>query len=221
MMYLQYPVIKWRPHFGGKGAVEKFRETGFDLLFMDVMMPGISGGEAFFEIRNLSPHVEGAMITGYSIERLLAQATEQSAWTTLGKSFDPERLLGLIRQVTPNGILVTEDDAEHLENIQSALEIRSQKVLIAHERWEAVEGIGADLIDVLLLDMHIPIVCALAVHREVRDAGFLGVTILALGADITNINALDDISAFSPPGMLSKSGDPQGLLRMVENLSEE
>ncbi len=41
--------------FSGESGVEIFREGYFDLVFMDVKLPGMNGVETFFEFKKIRP----------------------------------------------------------------------------------------------------------------------------------------------------------------------
>ncbi|HZD54695.1 MAG TPA: ATP-binding protein [Candidatus Aquicultoraceae bacterium] len=51
----------------GREAVGVFRENGggVDLVLLDMMMPGLTGEEAFAEIRRISPSARGLLVSGY------------------------------------------------------------------------------------------------------------------------------------------------------------
>ena len=54
----------------GKKAVEVFKanSTRIDLVILDVVMPGMSGGETFDEIKELNPNVKVLLSSGYTID---------------------------------------------------------------------------------------------------------------------------------------------------------
>lgn len=53
----------------GREALEIFRERGegVDLVLVDMMMPGMTGAEAFAEMRRISPGVRGVLASGYDV----------------------------------------------------------------------------------------------------------------------------------------------------------
>lgn len=84
--------------FSGEEAIQKFKENGFDIIFMDVKLPGKNGVECFLEICKLNPNAKVAMMTGYSVKQLLEQAVENGAWTVLHKPFKMEQILEMIKE---------------------------------------------------------------------------------------------------------------------------
>ncbi len=82
-------------HTGGE-AVARFRESGFDITFIDVKLPDMNGLESLFEIRRLKPGAKVMMMTGFSMELLPQQAVEGGAFGVLQKPFAPEALLEAI-----------------------------------------------------------------------------------------------------------------------------
>jgi len=58
----------------GSEAVEKVRESDYDLVTMDLIMPEMSGVEAVSKIRDIKPHLPVIVITGNATESLVRQA---------------------------------------------------------------------------------------------------------------------------------------------------
>ena len=67
----------------GYQAVESASQEAFDLVFMDIKLPGIDGVEAYRQIKSVSPGTPVIMMTGYSVEDLISQALEEGAYTVL------------------------------------------------------------------------------------------------------------------------------------------
>src|ERR1700757_786097 len=90
--------------FDGKQAIERFRAEDFDLVFMDVKMPGMSGVETFFEFRKMKPDASVVMMTGYSVEQLLQEAVDNGAMGVLHKPFSIDEVVAVLDTVKPHGI---------------------------------------------------------------------------------------------------------------------
>jgi CheY-like chemotaxis protein len=77
----------------GEAGVAKFSETAFDVVLMDVKMPGMNGVEAFFAIRQIKPDAQVVMMTGFSVEELVERAMNNGAIGTLRKPLVIPQLL--------------------------------------------------------------------------------------------------------------------------------
>lgn len=49
----------------GRDAVEEVRKKGYNLVFMDIVMPGMNGLETFREIKKVKPGTRVILFTGY------------------------------------------------------------------------------------------------------------------------------------------------------------
>jgi two-component system, NtrC family, response regulator HydG len=92
--------------YDGQAAIDAYLHTDFDLAFMDVMMPGKNGVESFLEIRRMKPQAKVFMMTGYSVEDLLRQATREGALGVIEKPMDAEDVLRMAERVGAGGLLV-------------------------------------------------------------------------------------------------------------------
>jgi two-component system, NtrC family, response regulator HydG len=84
----------------GEEAVARTGAAEFDLVFMDVRLPGIDGVEAFFRMRRLRPTARVMMMTGHAVEHLVARVIEHGALGILHKPFDPSAVLAAIGAAT-------------------------------------------------------------------------------------------------------------------------
>ena len=75
-----------------------FRGEDFDFVLLDVKLPGINGVETFLEMRKIRPGAKVMMMTGYSVEQLVAQAIEGGALGVLHKPFAAMQVLELLSQ---------------------------------------------------------------------------------------------------------------------------
>lgn len=80
----------------GADAVEKVKNSEYDLVTMDLIMPEMAGVEAVAKIREMKPHMPVIIITGNATERLINQAGLKGAASLLLK---PVRLDDFVDEV--------------------------------------------------------------------------------------------------------------------------
>ena len=83
----------------GYQAIQSAQETPFDLIFMDIKMPGISGVDAYRKIKDVSPGSVVVMMTGFSVEGLIKEALEEDAYAVIYKPFDMHQIIDIIQAV--------------------------------------------------------------------------------------------------------------------------
>ncbi len=203
----------------GTEAIEKYCGRRFDLTFMDVKLPDINGVETFMTIREMDPTARVVMMTGYRIEQLLAQATENGAIKILHKPFAMEDVLTSLREVAPTGlILVADDDVEFAESAEQLLSDHGYRVLVAHDGREAVDKVLEQSPDVLLLDLRLPVLSGLDVYLELKRRDRLLPTILVTAYAKEESRAVDALKELSVTGCLFKPFEPACLLKAVDEI---
>jgi two-component system response regulator HydG len=205
--------------FSGEEAIEKFRQRDFDITFMDVRLPGKDGVESFLEIRKLRPAARVVMMTGYSVEQLLEQAVERGAWGVLNKPIDVHRMLGMIEKIKPDGILIVDDDPDFVESIKDLLVGNGYTVFVAIDGREAIERVRPDGIDILILDLRLPILGGLETYLELKKIGHALPTIIVTAYPEEYADEINQLRSLSVSGILRKPFDPAELLDAVEQLS--
>lgn len=86
----------------GLEALELVRNGQYDLVLMDVRMPGLDGSATFKQIKEINPETPVIMVTAFAVEELIDEALKAGAAGTLRKPLDFDRLFELIEQVAVN-----------------------------------------------------------------------------------------------------------------------
>ena len=76
----------------GREALERVAEEPFDLIFLDLAMPGMTGAETFGGIRRVDPGTNVVIITAFPDSVLMAEALRVGRFSLLPKPFGPEQL---------------------------------------------------------------------------------------------------------------------------------
>ena len=97
----------------GDDALEKLRQYNFDVVILDVRMPGIGGNEVLHEIKKIKPLTEVIMLTGHATVESAIEGMKQGAYDYLIKPCETEELITKINKAH-------EKKAEHEERIRDA-----------------------------------------------------------------------------------------------------
>ncbi len=77
----------------GKEAFKELREKSYDVLILDVRMPGMSGIEVMMELRKLDPFIEVIIMTGYASVDTAKKITELGAYDYMLKPYNIDDLM--------------------------------------------------------------------------------------------------------------------------------
>jgi CheY-like chemotaxis protein len=87
----------------GRKGIEQFRTGQFDLLIVDIFMPGMDGLETIRSIHQIQPDIPIIVISGYafrtaleSVPDFLNMAMKFGAVSSLQKPFRPSQLLSAV-----------------------------------------------------------------------------------------------------------------------------
>jgi len=81
----------------GEECIERLRKESFDVVLMDIKMPGMDGVETFRRIRGLSRELKVIMMTAYAMDNLVAEAVKEGAFSVVHKPLDLDMLLKLVK----------------------------------------------------------------------------------------------------------------------------
>jgi two-component system, NtrC family, response regulator HydG len=200
--------------YSGETGLAEFRGSEFDVTLMDVQLPGMNGLQTFFELRKIRPDAKIIMMTGFSVEHLLAQAVENGAVDIVHKPFAANELLAALARVKPRGLVVVADhDPDAAASLEPVLKGNGYSVQIGRTAQQALDAASAGGIDCLILDLRKPVLCSLELYLRLKEAGRLIPTIL-----VTGYAASETPTRLQPSTewLLIKPFDPGELLRAVD-----
>ena len=204
----------------GEAAIAAYTDEPFDIAFMDVMMPGKNGVESFIEIRRMWPAAKVFMMTGYSVEQLLQQATDNGALGVLSKPIDIDKVMRVLDEIGNDGIVVVAEDdpgfgAELLQMINSfgrpcQLVRDSRDVCALHLQAED---------NVLIFDLKTPLIAGVEIYKEIRKSGRRTPSIIITASGPEYQDTLAAMRDVAVTGILNKPFDPVSLLDRLEQLA--
>lgn len=80
----------------GEEAIEKIQKANYDVVILDILMPGIDGIEALRTIKKLKPLVEVIMLTGHASVESGVEGMKLGAYDYLMKPCETEELVAKI-----------------------------------------------------------------------------------------------------------------------------
>ncbi len=97
----------------GDQALNLIRENGYDVVVLDVLMPGKDGIEILREIKNIQPLIQVIMLTGNATVETAIEGMKLGAYDYLMKPVETE---ALVEKITKASAIKT----EHEERISKA-----------------------------------------------------------------------------------------------------
>ena len=80
----------------GAAALERLKEQRFDLLFLDLVMPGINGADTFSKVLELDPDARVVIITAYPDSALVAKALDVGPFEMMKKPLRLDALRNIL-----------------------------------------------------------------------------------------------------------------------------
>lgn len=206
----------------GEQATDLFRDTDFDITFLDVKLPGMTGVECCRAIRDLKPGARVVLMTGYSVDQRRGTTEHSGALEVLQKPLDLRQVFHLLTDDRSIGVLLlADDDPDFARSTEALLTSHGYVVIVARDGRDAVNKVLAGGIDVMLLDLRLPVLNGVEVYRELKRKGRVTPTVIVTAYAAEEARNLDRLNAMSAKRLLRKPFDPQELLRQIESVAAE
>ena len=88
----------------GEEALQKAKEAHYDIIFLDVNMPGMNGLETFVKLGQAAPNSAVVMITGYgkTLKAVIEEARSLGVRAVIDKPFKINQITEAIREIIPH-----------------------------------------------------------------------------------------------------------------------
>ena len=167
----------------GYQAIEAVRKTHFDVVFMDIKMPGINGVQTFREVKKIDPEATVIMMTAYSVEDLVKEALEEGAYAIVYKPFDMDRIIATIEELLHEKILILVVDAsfKDRETLKGILENKGYRVATARDGAEAIQMVKDRHYDIIFLEVRLPNMSGVETFERVKKINPKATVIMMTG----------------------------------------
>lgn len=156
----------------GNAAIVALQRETFDVVVLDVKMPGISGDDLFHMIKARWPEIPVVMLTGHGSFQHAFSSSREGVVEYLAKPCEIERFASVLWGVVAQGdnqgaegqdastdpdirVLVVDDEQELLDVVERMLGRRGMKVATAKDAEHAFERLASEGFDVVLVDLRL------------------------------------------------------------------
>ena len=98
----------------GQKGLEIIDKESFDVILLDLKMPGIPGMDVLMKLKENEPNSLVIVITGYATSNSAVEAMKRGAYNYLPKPFTPEGLIAIVKQAVDSKREALEETFMHL-----------------------------------------------------------------------------------------------------------
>ncbi|HEY50207.1 MAG TPA: response regulator [Dehalococcoidia bacterium] len=205
----------------GYHAIEAVGQRHFNIIFIDIKMPGIDGVQTFREIKKIDPDAAVVMMTAYSVEELFREAMEEGAYAIIYKPFDINMVIAIIEELLTRKtlVLVVDDHFADRETLKTVLEEKGYRVATASDGTEAIDMVRSRHYDIIFLDVRLPDMTGFETFEQVKKIDPQATVIMMTGyAEEDLIKNAIEAGAYT---CLRKPFDIDKVITLVNTVSRE
>ena len=156
----------------GSIALQTLKKEAFDVVILDVRMPGISGDKIFLEFKRRWPDMPVIILTGHGTVQQAFETSRDGVFDYLPKPIDMDVLAETAHKAVEQKfkadvasltggddeirLLIIDDETELLESLSTALGRRGMRVSTCSGGVQALDIMERHTFDVALLDIKMP-----------------------------------------------------------------
>jgi CheY-like chemotaxis protein len=155
----------------GLSAIQQVQATPFDLVLMDIKMPGLDGVETYECLKQSHPNLAVILMTGFADEERVQAGLHAGALHVLTKPLNIDRALALIQTALENHktlALIVDDYPESCAQIARILERMGYRVACVESGEQAIELVRQRHYAIIFIDLKLPTMDGLQVYLALR-----------------------------------------------------
>jgi len=111
----------------GSAALDLLKTEAFDIVLLDLMMPGVDGFSVLKWIKRHRPDIRVVVITGFATVQKAVEAMKDGAFDFVGKPFTPDYIRIVVRRAAENRALFTEAEKLRQEKVSDLYTIAQEQ----------------------------------------------------------------------------------------------
>lgn len=136
----------------GEAAVERLARDHYDVVLLDVRMPGMGGLETLRRIRRSDDTARIIMMSAFSTDPIKRTALQEGAVAFLSKPLDIPQVLSLIEEGDRRAVLIVGPEPDSQARVIDIMRTRGYRVVCAEAVREAIELVEQIRFDLIVLD---------------------------------------------------------------------
>lgn len=205
----------------GENAVTLCEKNDYDVVLMDLRMPGINGVESFRQIRRHCESLRFIMMSAYGVDEVKREALEEGAIAFLEKPLNMDHVISLIENVRDTAILVVEQETELAIQVSDSLKKLGYRVTTTGSPHDALELVEQIRFDIILMDVHLPSMTGLDLYLAIKKLTPSSVTIMISGMEAEFERLAQEAVRRTAYTFLRKPLDIDKLILLLERLSSQ
>ncbi len=201
----------------GESAIEMLKTARFDVIFMDIKMPGLSGVEALARVKELNPDAVVIMMTAYAVEDDVKRALREGAYTVLTKPFEIEKTLQLLQECLQSRalVMVVDDRLQDRHMLKTVLEQRGYRVVAVENGEECLRQLGERRFQIVILDIKLPGMDGLQTLKSIKELRPDAAVVMITGYSAGHL--VEETFEHGSHACLTKPVDIDKLLILMDN----
>jgi DNA-binding NtrC family response regulator len=151
-------------------ALRLLDEHAFDIVLLDLKMPGMDGLDFYHELKRRSASTVAILITGFADSDTRQRAEQLGVWRILPKPVDVPALLPMISEAAEQPLLlIVDDDHDFCASLHDVLRERSFRVGIAGSAQDAAQQMTRQEFPIVLVDWQLPDADGLKLLEQIHE----------------------------------------------------
>jgi DNA-binding NtrC family response regulator len=205
----------------GEEAVRLCENNNYDIVLMDVRMPGIDGVEAFKAIRRHKEGVKVILMSAYTVDDLKHAALDDGAIAFLSKPLDMQKTIQLISEVKETAILVVEEDENISNPLVAKLKDEGYRVTSTKSPHNALELVEQIKFDLVFVDVNLPSMNGLDLYLAIKKITPSSIAIMITGMEDEFIEIAREAVSKNAYTFLKKPLEIDYTLELLERLTQK
>ena len=205
----------------GDEAIEICQDMNFDIILMDVRMPGINGVDAFRKIKTISKDTRVIMMSAYSIDEMKLEALKEGAIAFLQKPLDISQVLKLIEEDDNTPVLVVMQDPKEREKIVNVLEDKTYRTHVTHSPDEAMDLAKQIHFKLILIETKLDPISGLELYLALKQISPDAVSIMLADTDELFIKQAKEAVQNNAYTFLKKPLKMDSLISILDRLKKQ
>lgn len=152
----------------GLSAVEKSQQNVYDVILMDVRMPGLDGVAAFRQMRMQQCTARVILMSAYGMDDLKQMALDEGVIAFLDKPLDIDKVIRLIQEAYEVAILIVAADITVAPLLQQNLDPEHYRITVVDSADAGLNLLAQIHFDIVFIDVHLPVMNGLEFYLALR-----------------------------------------------------